>query len=132
MAMRRTHDNPVPEVMGAAVWGWLLDWLEWRTVVGCPRSPRLPEGGALLPPSTAPAEPSRYWEFNNAFFGLAPDHRVCLLAVVRLASTGEWLKGEAWTNFFVTLELTPAKYAQLLKSACESLEAAMRQRGLLR
>jgi hypothetical protein len=140
--MRRAKHPP--DLLPPWLWALLERWREWRSVIGCPKSLRLPEesakwelkGKALIAipgpdliPSTAPREPGKVEEFNLAFMELGIGHQACVLALIELQQD-PWLEGEAWMRFLTVLKLTPDQYERHLREALHSLKAAARKRGL--
>lgn len=118
----------------------LFAWAEWRSLVECPKSPRLTSAADLLevpglgrrhfaPPSTAPREPTKLEEFNLAVFGLLPIQREILLALIAL-NREPWLEGEAWGECFEWFGVTPQNFVKLLADALQSLTANAQRRGL--
>ncbi|MCA1989496.1 MAG: hypothetical protein LDL07_10195, partial [Desulfarculus sp.] len=109
-----------PDEAPAALWDLLFRWAEWRSVVGCPRSPMMPQPvytweiqdgvavamreGFCSIPSTAPRNPSRLEEFNAAFQELAEGHQVAVLAILEFINE-PWLKGEKWETCLTGLRL---------------------------
>lgn len=134
-----------PDILPDRLWGLLNRWAEWRSVIGYPKSMRLPEPtqrwefagqvlrgslGFCLIPSTAPKAPGKVEEFNLAFLSLDIDQQAYVLALVELQ--GEpWLEGSAWRRFLSALSLTRDQYERLLRSALRRLARAARKRGLI-
>jgi len=144
--VRRAHANLWPDWAPEGLWELMNRWAEWRTVVGNPKSLRLPEAafvheikcgmpvpmagpGFCVIPSTAPHRPSRVEEFNHAFVGLDEDQQFYALALIDMQ--GEpWPGSDKWETFFSLLKLTPRQYKSLLHDALRSLLAFARARGL--
>ena len=137
--------NPFPMEVPDRLIDLLFRWFEWRENLDAPRSMRLPEatyrwrmeGGRLvaepgfcLIPSTAPREPSRFWDFDMAFLELDRLQRACIMAFVKFQRE-PWPKGGKWTLFFKLLNLRPRRYERLLLKALLRLTRIARRRRLL-
>lgn len=138
--------NLWPDWAPESLWELLVRWVEWRSIAGYPKSPRLPEavfafevrGGELvapqgpgfcLTPSTAPRKISRVEEFNVAFVSLETDQQIYILALVEMQGD-DWPEGKQWEAFCNLLKLTPKQFKSLLHDALASLLALASARGL--
>lgn len=137
--------NPFPMEVPDRLIDLLFRWVEWRENLEAPKSLRLPEatyrwrmeGGRLvaepgfcLIPSTAPREPSRFWDFDMALLELDRLQRVCIMGFIKFSSE-PWLRGKKWTDFLKLLNLRPRRYERLLLNALLRLTRSARRRRLL-
>ncbi|MFZ5586130.1 MAG: hypothetical protein ACOZHQ_09395 [Thermodesulfobacteriota bacterium] len=136
----------LPDEASEALWDLLFRWAEWRSVVGCPRSPLMPQPvytweiqdgvavavreGYCNIPSTAPRYPDRLEEFNVAFQGLEEGHQVAILAMIEYARE-PWLKGDKWKSLLIELKLEAKDFARLSRGALNDLTARAKARRLL-